>query len=82
MWPRQDDSAAFVFEAVALACDLHDGRVMQDAVEHGGRQHGIGCEGFVAAAERQVRGQDQRTFFIAACDNLKEQVGLLAPQGR
>ena len=49
--PRQDGGAAFIFEPVALACYLHDGGVMEDAVEHGRRQHSIAGEGVSLAAK-------------------------------
>ena len=72
--------ARLVFETIALARDLHDGCVMQDAVKHGGRQHGVVGEGFVSAAEAEVRRQDHRALFIRAGNNLEEQVRLFAPE--
>lgn len=36
MGSRHDAGAALVFEPVAFAGDLHDSRVVEDAVEHGG----------------------------------------------
>ena len=52
--PGHDAGAPCVFEPVAFARDLHDGSVVQDAVEHGGSQHGVAREGLVPAPERQV----------------------------
>ena len=78
MGSRQDASAALVLEPVAFARDLNDRRVMQYAIEHGRREHGIAGEGFVPTAERQVRRQDQRALFVTPRDNLKEQTRLLA----
>jgi hypothetical protein len=57
--PGHDASAPLVLQPVALAGDLHHGRVVQDAVEHCSGEHGIACERLVPAAEGQVGGEDQ-----------------------
>ena len=62
-----------VFESVAVAFEGEDFGVVDDPVDH------RGCDGVVAedvstAAERQVRGQDDGGVFVAAGDELEEQV--------
>ena len=45
---RPDDTgAALVLEAIAVALDLDDLGVVQQAVEHGGCQHTVAGEGLV-----------------------------------
>ncbi len=47
---RHDAGTAFILQSVALAADLHDGGVVQDAAEHGGGEHGIAGKGLVPAS--------------------------------
>ena len=79
-WPGQDASAPLVLEPVAFAGDLHDRRVVQDPIEHGGGEHGVGCERVIPAPEAEVRGQHQRALFVAPRHDLEEQVGLFAAE--
>lgn len=72
--------AALLFEAVAVSLDLNDVSVMQDAVEHGGRQRGVAAEGGVPLRERQVARQDHRATLVALGDDLEEVAGLVAGQ--
>jgi hypothetical protein len=62
MGSRHDAGAALVLQPVALTGDLNYGRVMQDAVEHGGGEHRVTGECLVPAAEGQVGSQDQRAL--------------------
>src|SRR5271169_75294 len=48
--------------------------VVHDPVDHRGG-HDLVAEHVAPAGEGQVRGQDQRGVFVAAGDQLKEQVG-------
>jgi len=52
LWPCQDPSPPLVLQPVAFSRDLDDRGVMQEAIEHGGGQHGVAGEGLVPAAER------------------------------
>ena len=63
--PCHDAGAALVLQPVALTGDLHDGRVVQYAVEHGGGEHGVTSERLIPAAEGQVSLQATNTIFQA-----------------
>ena len=62
-----------VFEPVAAAFEGVDVGVVEDAVDHGGR-NSLVAEDVAPAGEGQVAGQDQRGVFVAAGDELEEQV--------
>src|SRR6185295_6105304 len=79
--PSHHAGTALVFQTVALARDLHDGGVMQDAVEHGSGEHGIAGECFVPAAEGKVRREDHRPLLVASGYHLEEEIGLLTSEG-
>jgi uncharacterized protein YfaT (DUF1175 family) len=74
----QNTRFAFVLEPKALAIDVDDNRVVENAIEHRGGKHAVAGEGAIPAAEGQVRCQDLRAAFVALCQHLEEQVGLLA----
>jgi hypothetical protein len=78
--PDEYASPAYIYEPVALAADLHDGGVMDDAVEHGGCQHSVAGKGCVPTAKSQIGHQDQRALFIEPCNHLNEHIGLLASE--
>ena len=48
--------------------------MVDDAVDHGGGD-GLVAEDAAPSTERQVAGEDQRGVFVAAGDELEEQVG-------
>ena len=62
-----------VFQSVAGAFEGVDVGVVDDAVDHGGGD-GLVAEDVSPAGEGQVAGQDQRGVFVAAGDELEEQV--------
>ena len=64
---------AAVAESVAGAFEGQDIRVVDDAVDHR-CGHGLVAEDAAPAAEGQVGGQDQGGVFVAAADELEEQV--------
>src|SRR5215211_3353547 len=63
-----------VFQSVAAAFEGVDVGVVDDAVDHGGGD-GLVAEDVSPAGEGQVAGEDQRGVFVAAGDELEEQVG-------
>jgi hypothetical protein len=69
-----------VFEAVAGAFEGQDLGVVDDAVDHRGRDDLV-TEDVAPAGEGQVGGQDQRGVFVAAGDELEEQVGRVLFEG-
>ena len=54
--------------------------MVHDAVDHGGGD-GVVAEDFTPIAEGQVAGQDQGGVFVAAGDELEEQVRCLCFKG-
>lgn len=54
--------------------------MVHDAVDHRCR-HQVVTEDVAPAGEGQVRGQDQRGVFIAAGDELEEQIGSILFEG-
>lgn len=65
-------------EAVARALDLHDNRVVQQAIKQRGGDDRV-AEHIAPFREAPVRRQDHRALFVAMIDELEEQVG--APRG-
>lgn len=66
-----------MFEPVAFSGNRHDTRVVQQAIKQRSGQRGILGEGRIPLAEGQIAGNDQAAFFVAGCNDLDEQVGLL-----
>ena len=62
-----------VFESVAVALQGDDLGVVDEAVDHGGGDDVV-AEDLAPAAEGLVAGDDQRGSFVAAGDQLEEQV--------
>jgi hypothetical protein len=54
--------------------------VVDEAVDHGGGDGGV-AEDFAPASEGLVAGDDDRRSFVAAADELEEQVGGLSFEG-
>src|SRR5262245_60043541 len=75
-------SPTLVFQTVALARDLHDGGVMQDAVEHCSGEHDVAGECLVPAAKGKVRREDHRALLVSPGDHLEKQIGLLTSEGK
>lgn len=71
---------ALVLQAIALTADLHDMRVMQQPVEHRGRQRLVVGERRGPLRERQVARQHDGAALVALGDDVEEQVRLLAPK--
>ena len=63
-----------VLEPVGVATDVDRDRVVQHAVEDRGGDHAV-AEDVAPSAEALVAGQDHRAAFVAAADELEEQVG-------
>jgi hypothetical protein len=62
-----------VLEAVAVALEGDDFGVVDEPVDHGGGDDLV-AEDLAPAAERLVAGDDERGAFVAAADELEEQV--------
>jgi hypothetical protein len=63
------------FESVALALDIDDGAVVQDAVEdRGGDGDGDVGKDFVPLREGLVGGKDSGCPLITPCNQLKKQM--------
>src|SRR2546422_7680407 len=60
--------------SIALALDGEDLGVMDDAIDERGGRGGVG-EDRRPLAERQVGGEHEALAFVAAADDLKEEVG-------
>jgi hypothetical protein len=65
-----------VFEPVGVAAEGDDFGVVDEPVDHGGGDDLV-AEDFSPAAEWLVGGDDQAGAFVAAGDELEEQVGCL-----
>jgi hypothetical protein len=63
--------------AVAVAGDVDDDRAVQEPVQHGGGDGGVG-EDLAPAADAPVGGQDDRAAQVALADDLEQGVGVLA----
>ena len=63
-----------VFEPVAVSFQGDDVGVVDEAVDHGGGD-GVVAEDLAPAAERLVGRDDEAGSFVAARDELEEQVG-------
>jgi len=50
---------------------------MQDSIEHGRSQRGIGGKGFIPLAKGQVRDQDNGTPLVAFGDDLEQKIRLI-----
>src|SRR2546428_6515152 len=70
----QKTGLAFLLEAVALALDVDDRRVMQEAVEDGGGDDPV-AEHLAPDGEGLVRGDEDGALLVAAGDELEEQGG-------
>jgi hypothetical protein len=67
-------------EPIRVALDIDRGRMMQDPVQDGRRDHRI-TEDLVPLREAAVGGQDQGAFFVAAGDELEEQMSAVPVDG-
>lgn len=76
--PRSSEhpGLALVLES-ALAVDVDDGRVVEDAIEHRHGEYAIARERALPAAEGQIGSQDHRTALITLRHDLEQQLGLL-----
>src|SRR6185437_7715555 len=72
LWACHDAGPPFVLQPIALAGNLHDGGVMQDAVEHRCRQDGVAGEGLIPATERQIGSEDQGSLLVSLGYDLEE----------
>lgn len=79
LWRRQGVDSG-VLESVAGAFEGQDVGVVDDAVDHR-RGDDLITEYVSPAGEGQVRGQNQRGVFVAAGDQLEEQVGRVLLEG-
>lgn len=75
-----DAAEVSVFEAVGLAAEVDDFGVVDQAVDHGGCDDVV-SEDFSPAAEGLVAGDDQAGSFVAAGDELEEQVRCFGFEG-
>ena len=75
-----DAAEVAVLEAVGVAFEGDDVGVVDQAVDHRGG-HDVVAEDFAPAAEGLVGGDDQRGPFVAAGDELEEQVGRFGFEG-
>src|SRR5690606_15333275 len=66
----------FLLEAVALAADVDDVGVVEQAVEDGACDHRVAAEDLAPGTEAFVAGQDDAATFVAARDHLEEQIAL------
>jgi hypothetical protein len=73
---------ALVLQPIALAGDLHDVGVVQEAIEHGRRERLVIGKGARPLRERQVAGKHHAAALVAPGDDIEEQVGLLTPEGQ
>src|SRR5690606_6971810 len=62
--------------AVALAADVDDVGVVEQAVEDGACDHRVAAEDLAPGTEAFVAGQDDAATFVAARDHLEEQIAL------
>ncbi len=69
-----------VLEPVAVAFEVDDLGVVDEAIDHGGGDGGV-PEHLAPTAERLVRGDDHRRSFVAGGDELEEEVGGFAVEG-
>src|SRR6266508_375934 len=69
-----DAAEVSVFESVAVAFEGDDFGVVDQPVDHGGGDDVV-AEDLAPAAEDFVAGDDQAGSFVAAGDELEEQVG-------
>jgi len=65
-----------LLETVALALDVDDRAMMQDAVKYGGSDGDVG-EDVIPLGEGLVRGKNSGDLLVTPSDELKEQVGAL-----
>ena len=75
-----DAAEVSVFEAVGVAAQVEDFGVVDQAVDHCGG-HDVVAEDLAPAAEGLVGGDDQTGSFVAAGDELEEEVGGLGFEG-
>jgi hypothetical protein len=75
---RKQSGLAFLFESKALPIDVHDNRMMEDAIEHRCGEYAVASESAVPTAESQIGSKHHRTMLVTLRHNLKEQIGLLA----
>lgn len=79
---RSGAGSALVLESVALAGDLHDVGVVQEPIQHRGRQCLVVGKGPGPLRERQVAGQNHAATLVALGNDVEEQVRLVAPEGQ
>ena len=64
-----------IFHAEAFALDDDGLRVVQQTVEHGGRERGVVVEDFGPFAVDAIGGDDGGAALVALADDLEQQVG-------
>lgn len=76
-WPLSGPDEAglqLVLEPVRVAAHVDRDRVMEDPIEDGGRDHTV-SEDVAPRAEALIARQDHRAAFVAATDELEEDIG-------
>ena len=58
-------------QPIALAFDLHDDGVVQQAIQQGAGDHGI-AKDLAPLAESAITGEDQGAAFVAGVNQLEE----------
>lgn len=76
----QEPGPAFLFQAVALSFDVDGGGVVEQPVEDGAGDDGV-AEDVAPGAEALVAGERDGAPFVAAGDELEEEVCALAVDG-
>ena len=79
-WGGWGSSDVTVFEAVAVAFEGDDCGVVDEVIDHGGRDDLV-AEDFAPAAGRFVAGDDEGGAFVAGGDELEEQVRRFGLEG-
>jgi hypothetical protein len=69
-----------LFKTITVPHDIDHSGMVQKPVENDGGDNGIAKE-FLPVDEALVRGDDRRALFIAARDELEEEIGLPAFHG-
>ena len=72
---EQAGSALFL-EPVRFPFDVHGGRVVEQAVEQGARDHGV-AKDLTPGAEALIAGEQDRAPLIAPGDELEKEIGSL-----
>src|SRR5262249_54714579 len=74
------DACAVGAHAIAVAIDLQDSAPVEEAIEHGGGDHGV-VEELPPAGDAAVGGQADAALEVALGNDLEERGGALAGQG-